>query len=86
MTPKERTVARMVEEAKRKSRKARPARLDKEGTAKPRTKIVGHFREGVCVGPGSTPESYEVRDVSPNGGDGDGSAKPVREARDVRGS
>lgn len=30
-----------------------PARLDPDGTAKPRTRLVGHARRGDCIGPGS---------------------------------
>lgn len=30
-----------------------PARLDAEGTAKPKTRLVGHARAGDCVGPGT---------------------------------
>lgn len=63
----ERTVSRMVKEA---LAKCAPARVDADRKAKPRTKIVGHFREGVCVGPASIPENYEVRDV-PGGEDGE---------------
>lgn len=30
-----------------------PARLDPDGTAKPKTRLVGHARRGDCIGPGS---------------------------------
>jgi len=38
------------------------ARLDADRTAKPIAKIVGHFKQGDCVGPASCPENYEFRD------------------------
>ena len=53
-----------------KKRKARPARLDKDGTAKPLTKIVTRVPREWCVGPATVgAEGYEIRDVSPHGGD-----------------
>lgn len=40
------------------------ARLDTDGTAKPKTKLVGHFRSGDCVGPGTpSVDGYELRDA-----------------------
>lgn len=46
---------------KRKA-KAKPARLDKDRKAKPKTKLVGHFKAGNCIGPQSKPEALEYRD------------------------
>lgn len=41
-----------------------PARLDTDGTAKPKTMLVGHYRAGDCVGPGSeSVDGYELRDA-----------------------
>ena len=42
---------------------ARKARVDRKGTAKPRSRIVGRFPEGQCIGPFSTPPGgYEYRE------------------------
>ena len=38
----------------------KPARLDRDGTAKPLTRLVGHARVGDCVGPGTVkPDALE---------------------------
>ena len=42
------------------------ARIDRRGTAKPRSRIVGRFPEGQCIGPFSTPPGgYEYRESKP---------------------
>lgn len=41
------------------------ARLDPDGTARPKTRLVGHAREGDCAGPGVTrADAYEAEDGS----------------------
>lgn len=54
----------MSEEAKKRAvrTKVRLAREDADRKAVPRTKLVGHFRAGDCVGPASVPERYELKD------------------------
>jgi len=47
-----RSVERMVRET---LAKCEPARLDADRKAKPKTRLVGHARQGDCVGPGSVP-------------------------------
>ncbi len=65
-----RSVKRMVAEVMAKTvhnpPKARPARLDPKGDAKPLTSLHAHVKPSVCFGPGSTPESYELRDQDPH--------------------
>lgn len=48
-----------------KNRKARHARLDADGTAKPLTEIVASFIPGKLNLPGNA-ESYEIHDINPN--------------------
>lgn len=44
----------------------RKARIDRKGTAKPRSRIVGRFPEGQCIGPQSAPPGgYEYRESKP---------------------
>lgn len=45
-----RTIERMVRET---VAKCAPARLDASKTAKPKNRLVGHARQGDCVGPGT---------------------------------
>lgn len=45
------------------TKNCQPARLDPNGTEKPKTRLVAKVREGVCFGPGSSPEAWELRDV-----------------------
>jgi hypothetical protein len=46
--------------------KARPARLDPDGTCVPMTKIVAHHPTGMCVGPASSPNAYTFVHQDPN--------------------
>lgn len=49
-----------------KKSSTRRARIDRKGTAKPRSRIVGRFPEGQCIGPFSTPPGgYEYRESKP---------------------
>lgn len=53
----QRSVERMVREAMAKST---PARVDADRKAKPKTRLVGHARQGDCVGPGTVaPDAIE---------------------------
>lgn len=47
-----------------------PARLDPQATEQPKTAIVAHVPEGVCIGPqtaASVAWPFELRDVQPLG-------------------
>jgi hypothetical protein len=45
------------------AKKTEKARLDADGTAAPKTRIVGHARHGDVAGPGITkPDAYEAED------------------------
>jgi hypothetical protein len=44
------------------TRKPAPARLDRHGTEKPKTRLLAHAGRGDCVGPGTTPP-FALEDV-----------------------
>ena len=42
---------------------AKPARLDPHGTEQPKTRIVSHFVQGHCIGPGMMGDHPELEDI-----------------------
>ncbi len=47
---------------KQRKVKAKPARLDADRKAQPKTKLVGHFKAGKRIGPDTRPEALEFQD------------------------
>lgn len=66
---KKRTIARMAREVWAKVERGElvhvptPARVDADRKAKPKTRLVGHARQGDCVGPG-TVEADSIEDTA----------------------
>lgn len=52
----------MNRKAKGRHVECKPARLDAEGTAKPKTRIVNHPKSGWCVGPATVLIAPEYED------------------------